>query len=286
MAITTQKWLFRLADPYDYVSLGLTAKDLPKAAPGRAVMVGSALHIQLGEPRPELIAEIGARYPGARPAATPVGVLPTEVTLEAAAALDGEPWRIPLGLRESDLQTAELMLYEGEHVIVAGPARSGKSQTLQTIAHALAGKVHVAALVGRRSPLRECPVLDRVAPAGGEATALLAQLRAQPGPVVLLIDDAEGFDDVDGAIAGLLGSGRPDVHVIAAARADSLRSLYGHWTQEVRRSKVGVLLRPDIDYDGDLVGTTLPRRAPVQFTPGRGYLAHNGELDIVQVAIR
>jgi S-DNA-T family DNA segregation ATPase FtsK/SpoIIIE len=284
MAITTQKWLFRLADPYDYVSLGLTAKDLPRATPGRAVMLGSALHIQLGKPRPELFATVAARYPGAKPAAAPVGVLPTEVTLEATATLDTEPWRIPIGLRESDLQTAELLLYEGEHAIVAGPARSGKSQTLETIARALAGKVHVAALVGRRSPLRESTAIDRVAPAGGEATALLAQLRAQTGPIVVLIDDAEGFDDVDGAIAGVLGL--PNFHVIAAARADSLRSLYGHWTQEVRRSKVGVLLRPNIDYDGDLVGTTLPRRAPVPFTVGRGYLAHNGELDIVQVGVR
>jgi len=44
---------------------------------------------------------------------------------------------------------------------------------------------------------------------------------------------------------------------------------------------VGLLLRPQIDYDGDLVGTTLPRRAPVQMTVGRGYLAHNGEIEIV-----
>jgi DNA segregation ATPase FtsK/SpoIIIE, S-DNA-T family len=101
----------------------------------------------------------------------------------------------------------------------------------------------------------------------------------------VLIDDADGIDDLDGAVAGLLGA-RPDLHVVAAARADSLRSLYGHWTQEVRKSKVGVLLRPNIDYDGDLVGANLPRRAPVQMGVGRGYLAHNGELDIVQVAQR
>jgi S-DNA-T family DNA segregation ATPase FtsK/SpoIIIE len=102
---------------------------------------------------------------------------------------------------------------------------------------------------------------------------------------VLLIDDAEGFDDADGAIAGLLAAGRPDLHVIAAGRADSLRTLYGHWTAEVRKSKAGLLLRPNIDFDGDLVGATLPRRAPVQMTVGRGYLAHNGEAEIIQVAL-
>jgi S-DNA-T family DNA segregation ATPase FtsK/SpoIIIE len=96
---------------------------------------------------------------------------------------------------------------------------------------------------------------------------------------VVLVDDAEAVEELDGLLK------RPGVHVVAAARADALRSLYGHWTQDVRRSKVGVLLRPDIDLDGDLVGVTLPRRAPVQMVTGRGYLAHNGELEIVQVAL-
>jgi S-DNA-T family DNA segregation ATPase FtsK/SpoIIIE len=155
-----------------------------------------------------------------------------------------------------------------------------------TVAAALAGTgVHIAGIAGRRSPLHDCPLLDRVASPGGDATAMLAQLRVHPGPLVVLIDDADGIDDVDGAVAGLLGAGRGDLHVVAAARADSLRSLYGHWTQEIRKSKVGVLLRPSIDYDGDLVGANLPRRAPVQMTVGRGYLAHNGELEIVQVAV-
>ena len=48
---------------------------------------------------------------------------------------------------------------------------------------------------------------------------MLAQLRVHSGPLVLLVDDAEGIDDADGAIAGLLGAGRPDLHVVAAARA-------------------------------------------------------------------
>jgi DNA segregation ATPase FtsK/SpoIIIE, S-DNA-T family len=291
MAVTTQKWLFRLPDAYDYVALGLNARDVPSPTPGRAVMAADGVHIQLGEARPSLgeaAAAVAGRFADATPAAAPIRVLPAELTL---ASLDGrstvreEPWRIAIGLRESDLATAELVLYEGEHAIVAGPARSGKSLALWTIAESLAGEdVHVAAVAGRRSPLGDCPALDGFAAAGGDATALLAQLRPQSGPVVVLLDDAEGFDDADGAIAGLLAA-RPDLHLIAAARADSLRSLYGHWTQEVRRSKVGLLLRPDVDFDGDLVGVTLPRRAPVQMTAGRGYLAHNGALDIAQLAL-
>ncbi len=72
--------------------------------------------------------------------------------------------------------------------------------------------------------------------------------------------------------------------MVAAGRADALRSLYGHWTSTVRKSKTGLLLRPDVDMDGDLVGAVLPRRAPVRLGAGRGYLVHNGELDLVQAA--
>jgi DNA segregation ATPase FtsK/SpoIIIE, S-DNA-T family len=145
--------------------------------------------------------------------------------------------------------------------------------------------LQIAAIGGRRSPLGDCPALDRYAGAGGEASALMAQLRLVEGAVVVLIDDAETFDDGDSAIERLLGAGKPDLHVIAAGRADTLRSSYGHWSQTVRRSKNGILLRPNIDLDGDLVGVNLPRRAPVAMIVGRGYLAQNGEVELVQVAM-
>jgi S-DNA-T family DNA segregation ATPase FtsK/SpoIIIE len=201
-----------------------------------------------------------------------------------APDLAGEPWRLPVGVRESDLEGAALVLYEGEHALVTGPARCGKSTALVSLASVLHGRVHLAGLGGRRSLLRESADLDRFELVGGAVAALMARLRSVEGPVVLLIDDAEGFDDADGAIVGLLSAGRPDLHVIAAGRSDSLRTLYGHWTGVVRRSKTGVLLRPNIDLDGDLLGVTLPRRSPVRLGVGRGYLVHNGEWDIVQMA--
>src|SRR5205807_10402479 len=89
----------------------------------------------------------------------------------------------------------------------------------------------------------------------------------------------------DGAISTLLRRGRPDVHIVAAARADALRPLYGHWTQTVRGSKLGVLLRPNLDLDGELLGTPLPRRVPVAMRDGRGYLVDSSGLDILQAAL-
>jgi S-DNA-T family DNA segregation ATPase FtsK/SpoIIIE len=288
-AVTTQRWLFRLPDPYDYVQVGLGRKDVPAATPGRMVVTPGALQAQVGLPLPsaaEMVVAVAGKYPAATRYAARIGVLSVSVSVDALPTPDlaGEPWRLPLGIRESDLDVAALVLYESEHALVAGPARCGKSTALLSLASVLRGRVQLAGTGGRRSPLRDCADLDRYAAAGGAATAMLAQLRSVDEPVVLLIDDAEGFDDADGAIAGLLSAGRPDLHVVAAGRSDSLRTLYGHWTQVVRRSKTGVLLRPNIDLDGDLLGVTLPRRSPVRLGAGRGYLVHNGEWDIVQMA--
>ena len=103
---------------------------------------------------------------------------------------------------------------------------------------------------------------------------------------MVLIDDAGSFEDLEGTIEGLVSAALPNVHLMAAASADTFRSLYGHWTKTLRGSKVGVLLRPNIDLDGDLLGVGLPRRAPVPMVVGRGYVVQNGEYDTVQVATR
>ena len=42
--------------------------------------------------------------------------------------------------------------------------------------------------------------------------------------------------------------------LIVAGRNNDLRTLYSHWTGQIRKSRLGVLLVPDVDYDGDLLG--------------------------------
>jgi S-DNA-T family DNA segregation ATPase FtsK/SpoIIIE len=138
----------------------------------------------------------------------------------------------------------------------------------------------VALTGGRRSPLRGT---------GGwvdpdDLPGTLEALAAAAEPRVLLVDDAEQLDDPCGSLANLLTLSPPGLHVVASARADALHSAYGHWTRLVRASRAGLLLRPDADLDGELLGTTLPRRAPVVLGPGRGYLVHDGQCDVVQVA--
>ena len=286
--VTTQRWLFRLADAYDYSAAGVPSRLAPPAVPGRCVLAETHLHAHVATPPgplTEAVAHVAARWGTTAPKPPVVGQLPTAVTvteLGVPAQVGPEPWRIPVGVRESDLAAGMLEVYEGEHLLVSGPARSGKSTLLLALAGSLGSAgVAVWGVCGRRSPLPDAG-LERCAVGAEEVAALLAAARVHRGPLVLLVDDAEQFDDSDQAIAGLLSARTSDLLVVAAGRSDDLRSLYTHWTKTVRKARCGVLLQPNVDFDGDLLGVTLPRRAPVAVTPGRGYLVSGGTVEFLQ----
>ena len=291
--VTLQKWLFRLADAYDYSSLGVRGKEIPAALPGRCVDPRTSLQMHVATPgigieaAVDRVRQIWAHAPAKTPA---IRRLPTSVTMQELGVeprLGAEPWLIPVGIQEADLSPAFLEIYEGEHALVAGPARSGKSTLLLALAAALRGAAtsrgpaQVWGICDRRSPLALAD-LDRMAVGTDDVPALLASLRLERGPVFLLIDDAERFEDADQSIAGAVTSGQPGLCVIAAGRAADLRGLYSHWTKTLRKSRLGVLLQPDVDYDGELLGAALPRRAPVALTAGRGYLGVGGQLALIQ----
>jgi S-DNA-T family DNA segregation ATPase FtsK/SpoIIIE len=123
-----------------------------------------------------------------------------------------------------------------------------------------------------------------VAPAD-VGTALGPLVDGVEGRVLVLVDDAESLEDSGGVLGRLSTSERPDLLFVAAGRNDGIRGGYSHWTRPLRRARVGLLLRPDVDLDGDILGVTLPRRAPVAMAPGRGYAAAGGEADLVHVAL-
>ena len=286
--VATQRWLFRLADPYDYSISGVPTRLAPPPVPGRCVLAETKLHAHVATADgtlQETVAMITKRWGDVTPKAPVVGQLPTSVTVEElgrAAQLAEEPWRLPVGIRESDLGIAELEVFEGEHVMVCGPARSGKSTLLLAVEELVrAQDVAVWGVCGRRSPLPQAG-LERCAVGEEEATALLAAARVHTGRLVLLVDDAEQFADNDQAFAGLLAARTSDLLVVAAGRSDDLRTMYSHWTKTVRKARCGVLLQPNVDFDGDLLGVTLPRRAPVELTPGRGYVMSSGSVELLQ----
>jgi DNA segregation ATPase FtsK/SpoIIIE, S-DNA-T family len=290
--LAQQRLVFRLSDPQDYGAFGVNRRQAPSAlTPGRALAVETGRLIQVARPRSvaEAVVAIaaGSVPPLRRPA--PIRSLPDEVAVaEVAGALrlGPGPWFLPLGVGDATLGPTGLTVHEGEHLLLAGPARSGKSTALCSIVRMVAQSgagVVVVGVAQRRSQLRTCPGLDRVATTAAEVAGVLAPIAGDPRPHLVLVDDADATDDPDRAIANLLALGRPDVHVVAAGRADALRSLFNHWTQSIRRSKLGLLLRPG-ELDGELLGAALPRRQWVAPRVGRGYLVDNGSVELAQVA--
>ncbi|HEY9558821.1 MAG TPA: hypothetical protein VIR58_18935, partial [Acidimicrobiales bacterium] len=179
---------------------------------------------------------------------------------------------------EATLAPVELVAYHGEHIVVGGPARSGRTTALATIGGvSRAGGARLIGVATPRSPLATLVELDEVV-----TPDQLKDLEIPVGstPVVVLVDDADGFDDA-GALPQLLG--RDDVLIAAAGRTATLRKGYNHWTRALRESRVGVLLVPDVDLDGELLGAKLPRRSPVAMVPGRGYLVNGGEPTLAQI---
>jgi S-DNA-T family DNA segregation ATPase FtsK/SpoIIIE len=138
----------------------------------------------------------------------------------------------------------------------------------------------------RRSPLTERPEIHRVARTAEEVDTVLQEVLVDTAPQLLLVDDCDTVEDGRNLLSRALSENRADLHVIGAGKADALRSAYGHWTQGLRRSRIGLALKPDIDRDGDLWGGSLPRKGPTQFAPGRGYLIVEGEVELTQAARR
>jgi S-DNA-T family DNA segregation ATPase FtsK/SpoIIIE len=298
-SLTQQKLLFRLADRQDYGYFSVPRASVPSFVPGRAVVAATAQVIQVAWPGHDLAAAAGkaaARWAGAAATAPRVEPLPARAALRslgARARTSGEPWWVPVGLGDTALEPVGLTLYEREHALIAGPPRSGRSLALCTVAEALRKADNPPVLVGyapRRSPLRDISYVRAVADYNGLTEAVDAAAGSTVGNasgrgVAILIDDADTVEDKAGVIAKLLASAHPGLHVIAAGRADAMRRGYNHWTQKIRDSRCGILLVPDHDLDGPLLGVGFPRFGRMAPAPGRGYLAVGGVSEGVQVAL-
>ena len=271
-----QRWVFHLTDPLDAVALGVAPVDVPGPIPGRVVVASTGLEAQLMFGRPPL----AARADG--PCPTVVECLPAVLHSADLPAVHhiGDDSLLSIGVRFGDGHTCNLDVPDGEHVLIIGPPRSGRSTTLQRIVRAWVdaypdGWWRVVA--PRRTMLDEqhrhrtfAEILDDIAPTGR---------------VLIAIDDAELVDDVGGALAALAATRRPGLLIVATGKPDSLRQSYGHWTGVVRRSRLGIVSAASSDFDGDLVGAVLPRRLPIPARPGLVWLVSDGDAVLAQVAV-
>ncbi|MEP7113532.1 MAG: FtsK/SpoIIIE domain-containing protein [Ilumatobacteraceae bacterium] len=276
LARCAQRWVFHLTDPFDASGFGIPVADAPGPQPGRIVVASTGLEAQL---------MVGSfLLPSCVDGAVPA---PIECLRPHVAAVDlppasqsGHDSLLPLGVRFGDGRVCTVDVPDGEHVLIIGPPRSGRSTALQRMIRAWTAAYPDGwwrVVAPRRTMLAEqhrhrslSEILDDVPSAGR---------------VLIAIDDAEMIDDVGGALAALATSRRHGLMIIASGKPDSLRQSYGHWTGVVRRSRLGIVTSASSDLDGDLLGAMLPRHSPIPARPGLVWLVSGGDIVLAQVAV-
>jgi S-DNA-T family DNA segregation ATPase FtsK/SpoIIIE len=277
-----ERLLLRLPDRADYIHAGLHGVDPRSMVPGRGFL-GSGVEVQVARHDADAIAEISGRHGAptigrARP--FNVGRLADVAhlaDLPIRASIDEDALTLPVGLGERRLDVVGFALRSGDHLLVTGPARAGKTTALRTITAALRRDARIDVVdIGSDRRCAERPTVAAL-------HELAARVLASSIPTVVIVDDADLLDD-GGALLPLVQPGRAGLHVVAAGRADRLRSLFRHWTNEVRRSHLALLLRGD-ELDGDLVGVRVPRRPPAPWRPGRAWLVSDDHIELCQIAL-
>ncbi|MEO0492615.1 MAG: FtsK/SpoIIIE domain-containing protein [Actinomycetota bacterium] len=276
-----------LLDEADAHRFGL--RRLPDTMPpGRAVRArdGALLQVLLvdGDLDAALPARTGLEVD---PAPRCIGTLPARIVAESlpirsARRTDGS-LRIPIGVRDHDLEVAELVLDPGVHALVLGPSRSGRTTTLETVARAVPSFVVVGDADSVLAARLGVETLDPLDAAFGAALDAAFDGALDSSPTVVLVDDADQVHDAAGRLLALATEPPPGVHIVAAARTDRLRNGFGHWCGELRAGRTGVLVQPD-PLDGDLLGAPLPGRLGLEPRPGRGLVVNASRPESIQVA--
>jgi S-DNA-T family DNA segregation ATPase FtsK/SpoIIIE len=303
VAACRQRLVFHLGDRADHATFGVPASSVPALPPGRAVAAEGPTVVQVARPpegRPAAVgrltgADSARRIDGTSghpPGPRPVGVLPEHLELADLLGAAGQEdpsdgggtegtLLLTVGMSDLGLATAELALLPGGHALVAGAPRTGRTTALATLA---ASAVAVGASVVAVGPHPDGWAGAGVTHLGSDHPDLLEAVE-RAGPLLVIVDDADRTAEDHPVLAQVARDRRADRHVVAAGRADRFRSLYAHWTRELRADRTGLLLAPDPDLDGELTGARLPRRPPVALGPGRAWLSGGRPEGFVQVAL-
>ena len=284
LARCAHRWVMHLHDAHDGAIVGVKAAQVPAAGtPGRLVVAETGLVAQLVHETTSTWLQHG----NVRRVAHGIRVVASLVAasdLPSGSAFGGST-SLPLGIDFASGDTYSFELLDGEHLLIVGGARSGRSSTLVRIAEAWR-QAHPTGCVAAITPRRTVAGINDVVTVAASTsdTSVLDDL-PPTGPLLLLVDDAELVDDACGRLAALAAGRRPNTCIVAAGRPDALRQLYGHWTTVVRRSRGGLVLTGGSDLDGDLLGVVLPRRTPAPSRPGLAWSVSNGAVSLTQIAI-
>ena len=178
---------------------------------------------------------------------------------------------------------------DGEHVLVAGPARSGRSTALIRL---VAGwrDAHAGGIVVLCCPRSTSPASAWVRVAMPDAWSS-RPTSSRSSPPSETSRDASWLPSTTPSASPTPAAGspacvaerHPNVTVVAAGRPDALRTMYGHWTAVVRRSRIGLVHVDGCRHRRRLFGEPLPRRLAGTPRPGLAWMIDAAGRRLVQV---
>lgn len=306
--LTDRKILLNLTDRNDYGFAGLTPRKMPESIPpGRAFTAGDGTELQIAvvsadasaRAQVDAIAAIAGQLAerdrsipsDQRPHA--VRLMPESLTwqqlVDEADGLAG----LALGLGGQDVTVQQFSPELTPTLLVAGPARSGRTNTLRVIAAAAAAHGwRLTVITPRDNALTE------------HAAALGATVLTDPATIteqsltpliddarhLLLVDDVELTRDMPAEawlkqiIPTLIDH---QAAIVIAGTLGDVATGFSSWRVEIRKNQQGILLDPQQLTDGDLIGTRITRAEINAEAPaGRGWanLAGTG-LRAVQIPL-
>lgn len=276
-AVTT-RLVMTLGESTDHAILGQRVDDLPPPIRGRGYDGGDGMHLQV--PRPGDLVAIGVaaakQWQGvAGPTAPPR--LPLVVSDEdlPGPRPAGGGWDVPVGLDTGSLEPNYLSVVGGEHLLVVGPARSGRTTLLRLVASRLAHPVQPDVVVVTRRPEEWRDLAHVTVVAGAD------DLPGFDRATLVLIEDAGRVPDAPRLVEA---ASDDRITILATGRPGTIRLHHARWLQRVRADRGGVLLRPSGPGDAALFEATLT--GPSAGLPdGRGYVVRDGELLQTQFSV-
>ncbi|MGW0996722.1 FtsK/SpoIIIE domain-containing protein [Streptomyces sp. NPDC002523] len=313
-SLTEDKYGLRLADRGDFSMLDINARKVPEEIPpGRAFRAETAAETQFallaedttGQGQAAALLAIGDAAT-ARDAEVPrsrrpfrVDVLPNRISFEDAWAMRtpetaSSPLWALVGVGGDELTAFGPDLAEGVPAfVVGGPAKSGRSTVLSSIARSfLAQGVRLVVAAPRPSPLRELEGQNGVLKVftgrdidEDELEEVIGSATSEE-PVVVLVDDAEVLEDCDAedVLKRIVERGTEEgLALVVAGDEDEICSGFSGWQVDAKKARRGILLSPQESGSGELIGIRTTRSmvgGPI--TPGKGML-HLGGGDHITV---
>lgn len=315
-ALTEEKVILRLTDRLDYGLADINYKLIPtEIAAGRGFRSGSGRELQVailgadasGQAQAEAVRQLGAQLTerdlGIPRSLRPFRVddLPDQIDIGEALVLAAEestgPMWALLGVGGDQLLAHGMDLeHDAPTFVVAGPARSGRSTLLATMADSLlAGGTELVVVCPRTSPLRDFAGLPgvRAVITGTDLTEdeLAPHLTPDGTPVVLIVDDGEMLMDAPARTwlrAFIRTAADHRRALILGGNSAELCAGFTGWQVDVKKNRRGALLSPQNTVDGDLVGARVARSmVSPKIVPGRA-LVHlgSGEFTTLQIPAR